>query len=58
MGDILDQEKPDFVVFTGDVNSAYCATGPGWVSTYWTKAVQPMVDRSLNWAVTLGNHDS
>jgi len=58
MGDILDQEKPDFVVFTGDVNSAYESHEPGWVATYWTKAVQPMVDRGLNWAVTLGNHDA
>lgn len=27
MGDILDQEKPDFVVVTGDVISAYMANG-------------------------------
>ena len=27
MGDILDQENPDFVVVTGDVISAYMANG-------------------------------
>lgn len=58
MGEILDQEKPDFVVHTGDVMSAWESTGPGWVKEKWTFAMQPMVDRGLNWAVTLGNHDS
>lgn len=54
MGSILDLEKPDLVVLTGDVlagkdcedsleSLARCAT--------------PMIEREIPWAMTFGNHD-
>ena len=57
MGEILDLEKPDLVVHTGDFLDAQVANGPGWDAKYWTIGVQPMVDRGISWAVAMGNHD-
>ena len=49
--DILSAEKPDFVVFTGDVVT--------WRNTHkgWLKLLKPVIDAKIPWAVTLGNHD-
>lgn len=51
INEVLDAEKPDFVVFTGDV--------------VWAKPVKkaldevfaPVIDRSIPWAYVFGNHD-
>ena len=51
MGEVLDAEKPDLVIFTGDVifgkpadKSMLCA-------------LEPTIKRGIPFAVTLGNHD-
>lgn len=50
MNAILELEKPDLVVFTGDN-----------VLTpkleYWRKLVDPMVKKGIPWAAVMGNHD-
>lgn len=51
MADILAKEQPDLVVLTGDiVTTTPAARG-------WQAVVQPIIDRKIPWAVTLGNHD-
>ena len=59
MGQILDLEQPDLVIITGDVVSGYAWDGSTtpWSSIQYTKGMQPMIDRGLNWATTAGNHD-
>lgn len=48
---MLDTEKPDLVVFTGDV-----VTGIGADSS-WVNFLKPMDEREVPFVVTLGNHD-
>ena len=50
--EMLDAEKPDFVIFTGDVIFG----SPAGKSA--REILQPLVDRKIPFAVTLGNHDS
>uniref|UniRef100_A0A0G4GVY3 Calcineurin-like phosphoesterase domain-containing protein n=1 Tax=Chromera velia CCMP2878 TaxID=1169474 RepID=A0A0G4GVY3_9ALVE len=55
MESILDTEKPDLVVFSGDQ-----LTGNNIrenATEYWRQIVQPCVDRGVRWAQTFGNHD-
>ncbi|TQS33336.1 hypothetical protein Golomagni_06323 [Golovinomyces magnicellulatus] len=56
MGDLLDYEKPDFVVLNGDL-----ITGDGVPlhnGTKWLDQIlSPMVERNLTWGSTYGNHD-
>ena len=47
---VLDTEKPDMVVFTGDI-----VTGP--VQQGWDAVTRPVIERKIPFAVTLGNHD-
>ena len=51
MAHILDLEKPDLVVLTGDIITSRPA------EKGWNAVVQPMIEREIPWAVTLGNHD-
>lgn len=48
---VLDAEKPDLVVYTGDL--AYAAPAKEAVE----RALRPTVERGLPFAVTWGNHD-
>ena len=48
---VLDDEKPDLVVFTGDI---IYSRGH---QDLMLKAVQPVVDRGIPFALTFGNHD-
>ena len=48
---MLDTEKPDLVVFTGDI-----VTGKS-VREGWDAVTKFVVDRQIPFAVTLGNHD-
>lgn len=48
---VLDAEKPDFVVFTGDI-----VTGKP-VKEGWDAITKPVIERKIPFAVTLGNHD-
>ena len=50
--EMLDAEKPDFVIFTGDVIFGNPA------ETSAREILQPLVDRKIPFAVALGNHDS
>ena len=50
--EMLDAEKPDFVIFTGDVVFG----SPAEASA--REILQPLVDRKIPFAVALGNHDS
>ncbi len=51
LGEVLDAEKPDLVVFTGDV-----VTGkPAYVGL--DVLLAPVIERKTPWAAVLGNHD-
>ncbi len=49
---VLDSEKPDFVIFTGD----NVATREQPLEA-WRHLVSPMISREIPWAVVMGNHD-
>ncbi len=57
MNDVLDNEKPDLVVYTGDIvlseyeNREELAKG-------WKEVTAPVRDRKIKWVAVLGNHDS
>lgn len=51
---VLDRERPDLVVLTGDVVSGW--ETPDAVAA-WHTAVAPMIERGLAWAAVFGNHD-
>lgn len=57
--DILDQEKPDLVVVTGDVVSGYAWDGKTrpWVAKQYDKMAQVLIEKGHYWATTAGNHD-
>ena len=54
MSDALDNEKPDFVVFTGD--NVVVGTESNF-RTGAQKIIQPLIDRGIPYAYTFGNHD-
>ncbi|KAF6825664.1 calcineurin-like phosphoesterase [Colletotrichum plurivorum] len=56
MGDILDGAKPDFVVLNGDLITGENAFLEN-ATFVLDQLVRPMLDRSLPWASTYGNHD-
>ncbi len=51
MGDVLDVEKPDFVVLSGDVVTHDS------VQARWDVLAQVMHSRGIRWTAVLGNHD-
>jgi hypothetical protein len=51
MTNVLDSEKPDLVILTGDiVTSSPAKKG-------WEAVIKPMTDRKIPWVAILGNHD-
>lgn len=55
---LLDSEKPDLVVLTGDMVSGYAWDGSkSWYAQLHARYIQPMRKRAVPWALTLGNHD-
>ena len=57
MNRILDSEKPDFVVITGDcVFTGLCKTLDEFKRAI-DNIAQPMEARGISWAVAFGNHD-
>ncbi|KAJ4972423.1 hypothetical protein NE237_005522 [Protea cynaroides] len=56
MSTILDLERPDFVVYLGDLVTANNLPIPN-ASLYWEKAISPTRDRKIPWASLFGNHD-
>jgi hypothetical protein len=51
---ILDLEKPDLVVFTGD----NMLSTPGHEDEYWRKLTAPIAARHISWIAVMGNHDA
>lgn len=51
MNEVLDAEKPDLVIYTGDLIFAKPA------SEAMDKVFEPAISRKIPFAVTLGNHD-
>jgi predicted MPP superfamily phosphohydrolase len=51
IAEVLDKEKPNLVVFTGDV-----VTGKP-VDKGWEMVTKPVIERKLPFAVVFGNHD-
>lgn len=52
IGEILDKEKPDLVVFTGDAVTGKPAREG------WEMVLRPVIERGVPFCVTLGNHDA
>lgn len=48
---VLAREKPDFVVFTGDI----VTTEP--VKEGWLRVCKPVAEEKIPWTVAFGNHD-
>ena len=51
MNEVLDAEKPDFVIYTGDLIFGKPA------KESLLKALEPVISRKIPFAVTWGNHD-
>jgi hypothetical protein len=51
MNEVLDAEKPDFVIYTGDIIFGKPA------KESLLKALEPLITRKIPFAVTWGNHD-
>ncbi|MBN2640053.1 MAG: metallophosphoesterase family protein [Victivallales bacterium] len=49
---ILDVEKPNLVIFTGDL-----VLTPKDFSQHWKDIIKPLSDRNIPWAAVMGNHD-
>jgi hypothetical protein len=57
MNRVLDAEKPDFVVLTGDLVETYgCGTRDDLVHAI-ANIAKPIEAHDIPWAITLGNHD-
>ncbi|KAJ6236490.1 hypothetical protein M0813_27877 [Anaeramoeba flamelloides] len=54
---ILDLEKPDLVVMTGDQIGGGFVSTSFWGKMEWNNTVKEMVSRNIPWAMTFGNHD-
>lgn len=51
MNALLDIERPDFVVFTGDIITSKSQ------QACWDIVLEPVISRKIPWAAVLGNHD-
>lgn len=56
---MLDLEKPDFVVFNGDMSSEYAITGDNltWWTTQWRRYTSVVRLKQIPYALNIGNHD-
>lgn len=54
INDALDSEKPDFIVYTGDM---IYGEGSGDPETALLKALAPAIERQIPFAAIFGNHD-
>lgn len=52
LNQVLDIEKPDLVVFTGDIAMAED------MKAAWEKVTAPVVSRQIPWTFVFGNHDA
>ncbi|KAM0833385.1 hypothetical protein ACQ4PT_064299 [Festuca glaucescens] len=56
MATVLDAEKPDLVVYLGDLVTANNVPIPN-ATLYWDRAFSPARSRGVPWATVFGNHD-
>jgi hypothetical protein len=49
---VLDEERPDLVIFTGDN-----VLVPDHTFERWGELVGPVIERNIPWAAVMGNHD-
>lgn len=56
MSYVLDAEKPDLVIFLGDILTANNMACPN-ASKYWSQAISETAKRNIPWASVFGNHD-
>jgi hypothetical protein len=52
---VLAAEKPDLIVYTGDLISSYGVSDP---SASFRRAIAPAVESSIPWTHVFGNHDA
>ena len=50
MNHVIEVEKPDFIVLTGDI-----VIDP--VEQGWQEVTKPLIDAKIPWSITFGNHD-
>lgn len=58
MGRIIDQEKPDLVVLSGDNVSTGGIANLADLKTAIAQVAKPMEARNVPWAIVMGNHDT
>ncbi|KAJ3693129.1 hypothetical protein LUZ60_012224 [Juncus effusus] len=56
MSTVLDSEKPDFVIYLGDLITANNLAIQN-ASLYWDKAISPTRKRGIPFSTVFGNHD-
>jgi pre-mRNA-splicing factor SYF1 len=63
---VLAAERPDLVVFSGDMVSGWhckpsapllADCGPGWFAARWRQLIAPVHEAGIPYAITLGNHE-
>lgn len=56
---LFENDKPDFVVFTGDAISDYSWNGKdkNYFQNSWKLFTKPVTDKKIPYAYILGNHD-
>ena len=56
---VLQHEKPDLIVLTGDMVSGYAWDGitSPWFAPLYEKMTSVLEEFDIPWAMTLGNHD-
>jgi hypothetical protein len=57
MGEILDLERPDLVVLTGDSISGKELKTAGAYESAYSNLTRPIVERGIPWGAVFGNHD-
>lgn len=57
MADLLDAEKPDLVVLTGDTIEGSTMTAREDYTRAYSACTLPIVERKIPWAAVFGNHD-
>ncbi len=53
--DVLAEEKPDLIVYTGDLISSYGAPDP---TASFRRAIAPAAESGIPWTHVFGNHDA
>lgn len=59
IADVLEAEKPDLAIITGDVVSGYAWDGvtKPWAALQYENMTKVLIEHKMYWATTAGNHD-